>query len=99
MKKIVLAAALAASFTSYAQLGGLVNKVKGGGKNAKIQLYEEEQITAAAYNPNNIGKVVFSNEDIERDLPESKYITTYNWGDKLFIRAWLANSPSNSMML
>ncbi len=97
MKKIILAAALAASVCSYAQLGGLL-KGKGGGKNAKVELYEEEKITAPAY-ANNIGKVVFSNDDIERDLPESKYITKYNFGDKLFIRAWLANSPSNSMML
>lgn len=96
MKRIVLAAFLAASVGSYAQLG---NVIKGkGGKNAKVDLYEEEKIDLPQ-RLNNIGKVVFSNEDIERDLPESKYIKTYTWGDKLFIRAWLANSPSNSMML
>jgi len=99
MKRIILAAALVASVTSYGQIGGLINKVKGGGgKNAKVQLYEEEKIDLPQ-RLNNIGKVVFSNEDIERDLPESKYITSYTFGDKLFIRAWLANSPSNSMML
>jgi hypothetical protein len=97
MKKIILASVLVASFTCNAQLGGLTNKTKGG-KNSKIELYEEEKIDLPQ-RLNNIGKVVFSNEDIERDLPESKYITTYTWGDKLFIRAWLANSPSNSMML
>ncbi len=99
MKRIILAAALIAAVNSNAQLGGLINKVKGGGgKNAKVELYEEEKIDLPQ-RMNNIGKVVFSNDDIERDLPESKYITSYTFGDKLFIRAWLANSPSNSMML
>lgn len=93
MKKLLFAAILAASFTGQAQLGGLLKK-----SNSKLQLNEEESITLPQ-RMNNIGKIVFSNEELERELPESKYITTYTFGDKLTMRAWLANSPANSQML
>ena len=95
MKKIILLAFLATSLSTYAQLGGLLNKVKGKGK---LELYPEEKLDFPQYH-NNIGKVCFSNEEFERTLPEDKYIKTYTFGDKLSMRAWFANSPANSMLL
>src|SRR5574343_439088 len=96
MKKIVLFACLALSLNSQAQLLGKL-KEKVGGK-SKLELYPEEKLDMPQYQ-NNIGKVCFSNEEFERTLPESKYIKTYTFGDKLSMRAWFANSPANSMML
>lgn len=96
MKKIVLFTCLALSLNSQAQLLGKL-KEKVGGK-SKLELYPEEKLDMPQYQ-NNIGKVCFSNEEFERTLPESKYIKTYTFGDKLSMRAWFANSPANSMML
>jgi hypothetical protein len=97
MKKIMLMAFLAVSVSSQAQLKGLLNKVKGG-KGGKIELFEEEKLDFPQYQ-NHIGQVCFSNEEFERTLPEDKYIKTYRLGDKLAIRAFMANSPANSAML
>ncbi len=96
MKKIILLACIAFTVNSQAQLLGKL-KEKVGGK-SKLELYQEEKLDFPQYQ-NNIGKVCFSNEEFERTLPESKYITTYTFGDKLSMRGWFANSPANSMML
>jgi hypothetical protein len=96
MKKILLVAFLVSSLSSQAQLGGLLNKAKG--KGGKLELFEEEKLDFPQYQ-NHIGQVCFSNEEFERTLPEDKFIKTYNLGDKLAIRAFMANSPANSAML
>ena len=98
MRKIILAAFLVASLSSQAQLGGLLNKVKGVGKGGKLELFEEEKLDFPQYQ-NHIGQICFSNEEFDRTLPETKYIKTYNLGDKLSTRAFMANSPANSAML
>lgn len=98
MKKIILAAFLVSSLSSYAQLGGLINKVKGVGKGGKLELYEEEKINLEVVTK-YAGQLMFSNDDFERELPESKYIKSYTLGDNLALRAWLPNSPVNMMML
>lgn len=96
MKKIILLACVAFTVNTQAQLlGKLKEKVAG---KSKLELYPEEKLDMPQYQ-NNIGKVCFSNEEFERTLPESSYITTYTFGDKLSMRAWFANSPANSMML
>lgn len=96
MKKIILAAVVLFSVNSQAQLGKLL-KDKIGGK-SKVELYPEEKLDFPQYQ-NHIGQVCFSNEEFERTLPESKYIKTYNFGDNLSMRAFMANSPANSMLL
>ncbi len=96
MKKIILLACIAFSVNSHAQLGKLL-KDKVGGK-GKLELFPEEKLDFPQYQ-NNIGKVCFSNEEFERTLPETKYIKTYTLGDKLSVRAFMANSPANSAML
>jgi hypothetical protein len=88
MKKIMLAAFLAISLGGHAQ-----NKSKG-----KIDLFEEQKLEFDAAKK-YAGQIVFSNDQITRDLPESKYIKSYTLGDKLSVRAWLNNSVGNSMML
>lgn len=65
---------------------------------SKLLLFEEQKFDTEMYK-NNIGKVCFSNEEFERALPESKYIKSYNLGDKLTMRAYMSNSPANSMLL
>lgn len=64
----------------------------------KLQLFEEESFSTAL-SQKYTGKVVFANEDLKRELPESKYITTYTLGDKLSIRAYFEHSVANSMLL
>lgn len=96
MKKIILLACIAYSLNSHAQLLGKL-KEKAGGK-SKLELFTEEKLDFPQYQ-NHIGQVCFSNEEFERILPEDKYIKTYNLGDKLSIRAFMANSPANSAML
>lgn len=95
MKKILLLAAIALGFQANAQLDRLIQRATTSGK---LQLFPEEKLDFPQYR-NNIGKVCFSNEEFERTLPESKYITTYTFGDKLSMRAFMANSPANSMLL
>lgn len=96
MKKIILLACLVLTINSQAQLlGKLKEKIAG---KSKLELYPEEKLDFPQY-LNNVGKVCFSNEEFERTLPESKYLKTYTFGDKLSMRAWFANSPANSMML
>lgn len=96
MKKIILMACIAFTCNMQAQLLGKL-KDKVGGK-SKLELFPEEKLDMPQYQ-NNIGKVCFSNEEFERTLPESSYLKTYTFGDKLSMRAWFANSPANSMML
>ncbi|MDR2237309.1 MAG: hypothetical protein LBE92_14395 [Chryseobacterium sp.] len=96
MKNIILLFCIALAVNSQAQLLDKL-KEKVGGK-SKLILYPEEKLDFPQYH-NNIGKVCFSNEEFERTLPESQYIKTYNFGDKLSMRAWFANSPANSMLL
>ena len=90
MKKTAFFIILAMSLNSYAQLS---EKVK-----AKLDLYPERTLDSPGYQK-HIGEVCFSNESFELDLAESKYIKTYTLGDNLSMRAWFANSPSNSMMI
>ncbi|MFC6095675.1 hypothetical protein ACFPVY_03370 [Flavobacterium qiangtangense] len=96
MKKIILLAFVACSLNSHAQLLGKL-KEKAAGKN-KLELFTEEKLDFPQYQ-NHIGQVCFSTEEFERTLPEDKYIKTYNLGDKLSIRSFMANSPANSAML
>lgn len=96
MKKTILLAIIAFSVNSHAQLGKLV-KDKVGGK-GKLELFEEEKLDFPQYQ-NHIGQICFSNEEFDRTLPEDKFIKTYTLGDKLSARAFMANSPSNSVML
>lgn len=96
MKNVILLFCIAFAVNTQAQfLDKLKEKVSG---KSKVQLFPEEKLDFPQYY-NNIGKVCFSNEEFERTLPESKYIKTYNFGDNLSMRAWFANSPSNSMLL
>lgn len=89
MKKIILIPFLAFTLGSQAQ----TNNYSG-----KLKLFKEETLDMPQYK-NHIGEVCFSNEEFERTLPESKYIKTYKLGDKLSMRAWMAHSPVNSMMI
>lgn len=68
---------------------------------AKLKLFKEEKLEGsfAALHKKYTGKVVFSNSEIERTDPETKYITTYTLGDKLSVRAFLPQSMMNSMFL
>lgn len=68
---------------------------------SKLKLFEEEKLTGefSALRQKYIGKVVFSNSDISRQLPESSFINTYTFGDKLSIRAFFDHSVLNSMLL
>jgi hypothetical protein len=92
MKKYILLAFLTFSLSSHAQLGDLLKS------NKKLDLYKEEKLDFPQYK-NHIGEILFSNDEFERELPESKYIKTYKLGDPLHIRAFMANSPFNSMFL
>ncbi|KFE97619.1 hypothetical protein [Chryseobacterium luteum] len=84
MKKIIIGVFTILSLSSQAQ--------------TNVKLFEEEKLDLIQYK-NHIGEVLFSNEDFERNLPESKYIKSYTLGDKLFIIAFTAHSPANSMLL
>ncbi len=95
MKKIILMAAIAFSLNTQAQLDRLIQRATTSGK---LQLFPEEKLDFPQYQ-NHIGQVCFSNEEFERTLPEDKYIKTYTFGDNLSMRAFMANSPANSMLL
>ncbi len=63
---------------------------------SKLKLYIEKKTSnATKYS----GKILFANSDINNNDPESKYISTYTFGDKLYIRSFLANSVANSIMI
>lgn len=98
MKKIILGAVILFSLGSNAQIGGLINKAKG--KSGNLELFKEEELTGnfGDIQKKYVGKVVFSNSEIEREDPESEYITTYTLGDKLFLRGFYEHSVSNSIL-
>ncbi|OJV54154.1 MAG: hypothetical protein BGO31_12420 [Bacteroidetes bacterium 43-16] len=64
----------------------------------KLELFEEEPFHTPL-SEKYTGKVVFSKEELTRELPESKYINTYTLGDKLSIRAYFEHSVANSMLI
>lgn len=68
---------------------------------SKLKLVEEEKLLGdfATLHKKYVGKVVFSNSEITRELSESNFITTYTFGDKLSVRAFLQHSMLNSMLL
>lgn len=68
---------------------------------SKLNLAEEEKLTGnfATLHKKYAGKVVFSNSEITRESTENSIITTYTFGDKLHIRAFLPHSIFNSMLL
>lgn len=98
MKRVILAALLICAFTGKAQ--GLLGKVKDkvSGKSGKIELFEDEKLDSELYKK-YVGKIVFANSTIEREDPESKYITSYTLGDKLYFRGYFANSVSNNILI
>ncbi|GAA3623436.1 hypothetical protein [Flavivirga jejuensis] len=93
---IVIALSLATYNISEAQTKTKTSKLSK--KLKRLDLYEEEVLDFEQYK-NNVGKILFSNHDFERELPESKYITSYKMGDKLSMRAYMKNSSANSMMI
>lgn len=68
---------------------------------AKLKLFEEEKLTGAfaTLHKKYSEKVVFSNSEITIQSLESDFISTYTFGDKLHIRAFLPHSVLNSMLL
>jgi len=68
---------------------------------SKLKLVEEEKLTGdfGMLHKKYVGKVVFSNSEITRESPEKNFITSYTFGDKLSIRAFLPHSILNSMLL
>lgn len=70
---------------------------------SKLKLFEVEKFGGDLANLQKkyAGKVVFSNSEIQKtDLnSESKYITSYTFGDKLYIKAFYNQSIMNSMFL
>lgn len=95
MKKLFLLAIMALSATTHAQLDRLIQRAMSS---KKLELFPEEKLDFPQYQK-HIGEICFSNEEFERTLPEDKYIKTYTFGDKLSMRAFMANSPANSMLL
>lgn len=93
IKTLVLIIAVCCSYNSVE-----AQRIKNPFKKKKLELYEEEKLDFDQYK-NHVGEILFSNEEFDRQLPESKYITSYTLGDKLGMRAFLKNSPANSMML
>lgn len=92
--RIALVCALGCCFSfSQAQNAEKIEKEKG-----KLKLFEEENFSTEL-SKKYTGQVVFANEDLKRDLPESKYITSYTLGDQLSIRAYFAHSIANSMLV
>ena len=91
--RIVLLSALSCCFGFSQAQDQKIEKEK-----LKLELFDEEQFSNAL-SQKYVGKVVFSNEELTRELPESKYITSYTLGDKLSIRAYFENSVANSMLL
>ncbi|MFC7348943.1 hypothetical protein ACFQO9_19670 [Chryseobacterium zhengzhouense] len=68
---------------------------------SKLTLAEEEKLTGdfATLHGKYVGKVVFSNSVITRESPESKFITTYTFGDKLHVRGFFPRSILNSKLI
>jgi hypothetical protein len=68
---------------------------------AKLKLFEEEKLTGefASLQQKYAGKVLFSNAVTTREIPESSYINSYTFGDKLSFRAFFSHSILNSMLL
>jgi len=66
-------------------------------KNSKIDFFKEESSGGPHYDK-YVGKVVFSNSEIEREDSDSEYITSYTLGDPLYIRSYLNQSVTNSVM-
>jgi len=64
---------------------------------AKLELYDEQNISNNHIN--YLGKILFANSEIKDNDPESKYISSYTFGDKLYIRSFLANSIGNSILM
>ncbi|KFF24113.1 hypothetical protein IW16_22350 [Chryseobacterium vrystaatense] len=64
---------------------------------AKLVLFDEEKVNNT--NSKYLGKIVFANSEIKENDPESKYISSYTFGDKLFIRSFLANSIGNNILI
>jgi hypothetical protein len=64
---------------------------------AKLKLFDEEKTSNT--NSKFLGKIVFANSEIKKDDSETKYISTYTFGDKLYIRSFLANSVANSILI
>lgn len=60
----------------------------------KLILYDEEKASNSKY----LGKIVFSNFEIKKDDSENKYISSYNFGDKLYIKSFLSNSIGNNIL-
>lgn len=80
------------------KIGDLVRKKTEKLTGSQLELFEEQPMDFEQY-ANNAGKIVFANVDFERELPESKYITSYTLGEKLSFRAYMKNAPANAMML
>jgi len=64
---------------------------------AKLKLFDEEKVNNI--NSKYLEKIVFANSEIRDNDPESKYISSYNFGDKLYIRSFLANSIANDILI
>lgn len=63
---------------------------------SKLKLYDEDK-------PNNLsskylGKIVFANSEIKKDDAETIYISSYTFGDKLYIKSFLSNSIGNNIL-
>lgn len=92
--RLVLMLVLGCSFSfSQAQDAQKIEKEKG-----KLKLFTEEPFSTELSKKYS-GQVVFSNVELSRDLPESRYITSYTLGDKLSFRAYFPHSVANSMLL
>lgn len=68
---------------------------------SKLKLFEVEKLEGNYANLHNkyAGKVVFSNSEIEKSDTDSKLITSYTFGDKLYIKGFFSQSMMNSMFL
>lgn len=64
---------------------------------SKLKLFDEEKPSNAT--SKYLGKIVFANSEIKKDDSDSKYISTYTFGDKLYIKSFLLNSISNSVLI
>lgn len=62
---------------------------------SKVKLYDEDKPINEKY----AGKIVFANSEIKNGDPESKYISSYTFGDKLFIKTFLNNSIGNNILM
>ncbi len=53
------------------------NSVSNTSQKIELDLFDEVSLTFDQYK-NNIGKIFFSNEEFERQLPESKYLKMFS---------------------